>query len=156
MIGLEKIEQWLDDLPELIPLAAEDGMQGAVANLMHDAEDTTLYNDRSAATRFSTLAYIAGREGGVGAAFGAGESLIGAWLEANPDRERPIDRAEIEQIEPEGGATATTVILTSFMAYDRFLFTMQDGARNALWQAMEMNMVPLAESGWAGIGELFD
>lgn len=158
MIGLDKIEAFVDSLAEEIPLAAEANMQGAVTLLMQDAEDTTLYRNRSRATRFSTLAYIAGsagETGGVGAASGAGAALIEAWIAEQAGRGRPIDRMEIETVDPEGPAGSTVVILTAFMAYDQFLFTMQNGARNALGEALDMNATNLAEAGWAGIGELF-
>lgn len=157
MKGLDKIEAFVDSLPVFIPLAAEQNMQGAVIALMQDAEDTTLYENRSRATRASTLAYIAGsagESGGVGAASGAGDALIEAWI-ADQGSGRSLDRMQIEQVDPEGPAGSTVVILTAFMAYDQFLFTMQNGARNALGEALDMNAVHLAEAGWAGIGELF-
>lgn len=158
MNGLEKIEAFLESLVIEIPLAAEQSMQGAVSALMQTAEDTTLYENRSRATRFSTLAYIAGsagETGGVGAASGAGEALIEAWIAEQPGRGRAIDRAEVEMVDPEGPEGSTVVILTAFMAYDQYLFTMQNGARNALGDAILMHAPSLADAAWAGIGELF-
>jgi hypothetical protein len=158
MNGLDKIEEWLDQIPFVVPALAEGNMQGAVTSLMQTAEDLPLFDNRSGATRASTIAYLAGsagESGGFGAAAGAGEALIEAWIAQNPTRARGVDRVEIEMIEPEGPADATHVILTALMRYDEWLFTMQGGSRNVLGESLEIHQVDLAEAGWAGIAELF-
>lgn len=157
-MSFEKIEQWLDDLPMMIPLAAEEALQPAVTRLMQAAEDSRLYGNRSGATRASTIAYVAGsagETGGFGAAAGAGEALIEAYFAFTGKRPRPIDRVAIETVEPLGGPDATHVILTALMEYDEFLFTVNGGAKNALGEALLAQGPNLAAVAFAGIGDLF-
>lgn len=158
MKGLEEIERNLDSLVAEIPLAAEQGLQPAVTALMQAAEDSRLYNNRSGATRGSTIAYVAGstgESGGVSAAAAVGDALITAYFAFTGYRPRAIDRVVIESVEPLGGPDSSHVILTALMEYDEFLFTVNGGAKNALGEALTARGPALAAAAFAGISELF-